>query len=137
MMTIDDRVGRTRGPWSCAVADPLPYGRPYGTLASSMNHFTDKSGYNAIGSQPGWCFRALKPPADHPVGAYFTTLTPQTPNLAVRLRIPREKLNFMFQFSDSGDLLPLEGGRGAYIYYSPSDYVVVESRQQFKGETGL
>lgn len=102
-----------------------------------MNHFTDKSGYNAIGSQPGWCFRALKPPADHPVGAYFTTLTPQTPNLAVRLRIPREKLNFMFQFSDSGDLLPLEGGRGAYIYYSPSDYVVVESRQQFKGETGL
>ena len=102
-----------------------------------MNHFTDKSGYNAISSQPDWCFKASKPPADHPVGAYFTTLAPQSPNLAVRLRIPREKLKFVFQFFDAGDLLPLEGGRGAYIFYSPSDYVVVESRQRFKGETGL
>jgi hypothetical protein len=102
-----------------------------------MNHFTNKMGYKAIESQTDWCFKASEPPAGHPTGAYFTTLSPQTPNLAVRLRIPREKLEFMFRFFDAGDLRPLPGGRGAYIFYSPSDYVVVEGRQVSKGVTGL
>ncbi len=102
-----------------------------------MNHFTNRAGFNAIGSQKDWLFRASQPPADHPRGAYFTTLAPQTPNLAVRLRIPREKLEFVFQFLDAGDLLPLEGGRGSYIFYSPTDYLVVEERQQYNGGTGL
>lgn len=102
-----------------------------------MNHFTNKTGYNAIGSQTSWCFKASEPPTDHPAGAYFTTLSPQAPNLAVRLRIPRDKLEFLFQFYDAGDLRPLPGGRGAYIFYSPLDYVVVEGRQEYKGATGL
>lgn len=126
-------------------------GRPSGTLLrvrpdsmvgrygrrDSMNHFTNRAGFNAISSQTDWCFKASQPPADHPKGAYFTTLTPQTPNLAVRLRIPREKLGFLFEFSDAGDLLPLDGGRGSYIFYSPTDYLVAEERQKYKGSTNL
>jgi hypothetical protein len=104
---------------------------------SSMNHFTNRAGFNAIGSQTDWSFRASQPPADHPKGAYFTTLAPQAPNLAVRLRIPREKLEFVFQFYDAGDLRPLDGGRGSYILYSPTDYLVAEGRQQHKGSTNL
>lgn len=106
-------------------------------LIDAMNHFTNKAGHDAIGSQPNWCFEARKPPGDHPVGAYFTTLDSKTPNLAVKLRIPREKLEFVFCFSDAGDLLRLPGGRGAYIFYSPEDYVVSEARQQYKGRTDL
>lgn len=102
-----------------------------------MNHFTNKTGFNAISSQTDWWFLASQPPADHPKGAYFTTLTPETPNLAVRLRIPREKLEFVFQFGGAGDLRPLDGGRGTYIFYSPMDYRVAEERQEHKGSTGL
>ena len=102
-----------------------------------MNHFTNRAGFNAIGSKPDWSFLASQPPADHPRGAYFTTLTPQTLNLAVRLRISREKLKFVFQFYDAGDLRPLDGGRGSYIFYSPTDYLVTEGRQQHKGSTDL
>ena len=102
-----------------------------------MNHFTDKPGYDAISSQPIWCFKASVPPGGHPEGAYFTTLAPGTPNLAMRLRIPRDKLAFLFQFADAGDLLPLRGGRGAYIFYSPNDYFVEPVRQQDRGRTQL
>ena len=102
-----------------------------------MNHFTDKPGYDTVSSQPVWCFRASQPPGRHPIGAYFTTLGPEAPNLAVRLRIPREKVAFVFQFVDAGDLAPLRGGRGAYIFYSPTDYIVVQERQRHRGGTGL
>jgi hypothetical protein len=102
-----------------------------------MNHFTDKAGYDAIGSQVDWCFKAGQPPGNHPKGAYFTTLSAGEPNLAVRLRIPRTKLALVFQFVDAGDLARLPGGRGEYIFHSPRDYVVEGERQQFKGETGL
>jgi hypothetical protein len=102
-----------------------------------MNHFTDKPGYDAISSQPVWCFKASLPPGGHPHGAYFTTLSCAAPNLATRLRIPREKLAFWFQFTDAGDLMPLRGGRGAYIFYSPADYLVSQERRQHQGRTGL
>jgi len=102
-----------------------------------MNHFTNKVGYDAIGSQASWCFKAFKPPAGHPTGAYFTTLAFDTPNVSVRLRIPREKLAFVFQFQDQGDLEPLSGGRGAYVFYSRSDYVVTQDRQEYKGAFAL
>jgi len=75
-----------------------------------MNHFTDKPGHDAISSQPDWCFKASRPPGGHPQGAYFTTLESTAPNLAMRLRIPREKLAFVFQFADAGDLAPLRAG---------------------------
>lgn len=96
-------------------------------------HYTDDGGYKAISSQRTWVFRASQPPGDHPFGAYFTTLGPDSINLAKRLRIPKDKLSFVFLFSDDLDLEPLAGGRGEYILYSPMDYAVEASRQLFHG----
>ena len=56
-------------------------------------------------------------------------------NLANRLRIPKVKLGYAFIFRDAGDLIPLRGGRGKYIVYSPDDYLVDETRQMAQGET--
>lgn len=102
-----------------------------------LYHYTDTSGYNAIRAEVTWRFLAQKPPGDHPIGAYFTNLHPDTPKLAKRLRIPRSKLAFEFSFADVGDLQPLDGGRGEYILYSPVDYEVPEDRQIESGSTGL
>jgi hypothetical protein len=99
-----------------------------------MNHFTDKLGFNAISVSPQWRFVASKPPGDHPFGAYFTTLEPGTMNLALRLRIPKEKTEYVFSFVDRGDLLPIRGGRGKYIFYSPVDYEVEQERQLYAGK---
>lgn len=99
-------------------------------------HYTDNDGHNAIGSQPVWVFKAAKPPGDHPFGAYFTTLPPDAAKLALRLRIPRTKLEFVFCFSDRSDLIPLRGGRGHFIFYSPEDYSVNEDRQVASGTSG-
>src|SRR4051812_14618382 len=98
-----------------------------------MNHYTDQAGYNAIRATVVWHFRAGKPPGDHPFGAYFTTLPRDTRNLAKRLRIPNGKVQYVFEFQDTGDLTPLSGGRGQYIYYSPTDYDVDKPRQQYHG----
>lgn len=98
-----------------------------------MNHFTDRDGYNAIRAVSPWHFRASQPPGDHPFGAYFTTLEPGTPNLAKRLLIPKRKIEYLFSFDDLGDLKPLRGGRGEFIFYSPQDYDVDEGRQRYCG----
>src|SRR5262245_64916979 len=98
-----------------------------------MNHYTDQAGYNAIRSQVVWLFRASQPPGNHPSGAYITTLVRGTPNLAQRLRIPRSKVQFVFEFTDVGDLTPLPGGRGQYVFYSPADYEVDPPRQLYAG----
>lgn len=100
-----------------------------------MNHFTDRKGYNAIVAAPTWRFRASTPPAGHPFGAYFTKLAPNTIHLAKKLRIPKDKLECMFSFVDLGDLLPIEGGRGKFIFYSPSDYSVTKDRQIYHGDS--
>ncbi len=94
-------------------------------------HYTDKTAFDAIRSQVVWHFVASQPPGVHPFGAYFTTLAlgRQTKNLAQRLRIPRNKVAFFFEFSDNGDLTPLPGGRGQFIFYSPTDYDVDQPRQ--------
>lgn len=102
-----------------------------------MFHYTDKGGYNAIVSQVTWRFIASQPPGKHPFGAYFTTLAPDTRNLANKLRIPKAKVAFFFAFADIGDLTPLPGNRGEYIFYSPDDYSVGRDRQEDHGETGL
>lgn len=71
---------------------------------SLLFHFTDRQGYNGIRAEVDWCFKASPPPPpDHPRGAYFTTLSPRTANLAKRLRIPREKLEYVFAFLDNAD----------------------------------
>ncbi len=74
-------------------------------------------------------FKAEKPPGDHPYGAYFTTLGPDTANLAPRLRIPKAKTEYAFCFSNGSDLLALPGDRGAYVFYSPVNYLVGRERQ--------
>ncbi|MBI1914462.1 MAG: hypothetical protein HYS12_06945 [Planctomycetes bacterium] len=100
-----------------------------------MYHFTDTKGYNGIRASCPWRFRASQPPGDHPVGAYFTTLPPGTPNLAKRLGIPKSKLEYVFAFTDAGDLTPLPGGRGEFIFYYPEDYPVEEARQIYHGKS--
>ena len=102
-----------------------------------MIHYTNSEGHKSIGSQVTWIFRAGQPPANHPFGAYFTDLPPDTNNLAYRLRVPKSKVEFMFQFKDIGDLKPLPGGRGAHIFYYPGDYAIHEGRQERHGETGI
>lgn len=102
-----------------------------------MFHYSNDKGYKAISSQPVWLFKALKPPGDHPKGAYFTTLAPGTKNLAKRLfvRGSADKVTFVFSFSGEDGLKPLDGGRGAFIFYSETDYPVERGRQGSHGPT--
>jgi hypothetical protein len=108
------------------------------TVPEELMHYTDRVGYNAIGSQPRWLFLAQSPPGDHPHGAYFTTLPPGFVS-AKRLGIPRKKLAFYFHFRTAGgtEIYPLPGGRGRYVFYALGDYEVPEERQIFKGESHL
>ena len=99
-------------------------------------HYTHKSGFNGIRSQPTWTFLASEPPCENPVGAYFTNLDKNTPLLARKLGISREKLEFIFSFADVGDLRPLRGDRGRFIFYSPDDYRVGPDRKIDSGTTG-
>jgi hypothetical protein len=101
----------------------------------SLFHYTDQVRYNAIRSQVVWHFVAGQPPGQHPFGAYFTTLGRSTKNLAQRLRIPRSKVAFFFEFTDVGDLTPLLGGRGRFIFFSHQDYDVDQPRQLNHGVT--
>jgi len=42
-------------------------------------HYTDTKGFKSISSQVDWLFHAIQPKAPHnPIGAYFTTLRPDT-----------------------------------------------------------
>ena len=96
-----------------------------------MYHYTNDRGYKAISTQVIWLFKALKPPGDHPKAAYFTTLAPGTPCLGKRLFIrgSAEKVAFVFCFNGGEDLTPLDGGRGAFIFYSTDDYPIEKPRQ--------
>jgi hypothetical protein len=113
-----------------------------------MFHYTNKEGYNgirrgaqrsdgAVGMEPAWRFHAQQPPTDHPVGAYFTILPEDTPLLAIKLRIPRQKLHYLFEFAENEGLRPLQGDRGNYIYYSTDDYIVPRNRQLRSGLTKI
>lgn len=109
-----------------------------GKVASRMFHYTNDSGYKGISSSPEWLFRAAQPPGDpkaHPFGAYFTDLPENEPMLARKLRIPKEKLRYVFAFVDAGDLHRLRGDRGRYIFYSRVDYAVNRERQLQSGPT--
>src|SRR5262245_44888594 len=110
---------------------------PAANTARTMNHYTDRISYNSIRSQLTWVFQASQPPGNHPKGTYFTTLDPQEPNLANKLRIPRSKLGCIFVFGGNDGLVPLPGGRGQYIFYTTDDYRVEKDRQTRCGETGL
>lgn len=104
----------------------------------SLFHYTDKIGWNAIRSQVAWVFKAGQPPPqENPFGAYFTDYDEGEPKLANKLRLPREKVAYLFAFCDNGDLLPYPGDRGKRIFYSPTDYSVAPERQIRCGATGL
>jgi hypothetical protein len=102
-----------------------------------MFHYTNKTGFNGVRSQLVWLFKAMKPPCEHPLGAYFTDLDDRTHNLANRLRIPKEKTEYLFQFVDAGDLKAIPGARGRHIFYSSLDYPVEPGRQVRHGPSGL
>ena len=99
----------------------------------SQHHYTDQAGYNGIRALIPWHFVASQPPGNHPFGAYFTTLPRGTKNLAQKLRIPKSKTQYVFEFTDLKDLIPLPGGRGHYIFFSPSDYDVEKPRHLYDG----
>jgi len=106
----------------------------------SMFHYTNADGHKSISSSPEWLFRAAQPPGDpeaHPFGAYFTDLPEDEPMLARKLRIPREKLHYVFAFFDAGDLHRIAGDRGRYIFYSRIDYKVGRERQLRSGMTNI
>lgn len=113
----------------------------HGVPASSVFHYTDKEGWNAIRSQPIWRFKASQAKAlDRPVGAYFTDIEPSEANrrtLYKRLRIPKTKQEYVFGFSGQAGLTRLFEGRGRdqRIYFSPVDYDVEEGRQSYEGQT--
>ena len=103
-------------------------------MPALMAHYTDRDGFNGIRSARVWKFIAAQPPtSEHSPGAYFTTLGRGTPLLAQRLRIPRRKIEYVFEFTDAGTLQSIDGGRGAYIFFSSVDYLVDEPRQQYAG----
>ena len=97
-----------------------------------MLHYTNNVGHKAISSQLIWCFMAAQPPGNHPFGTYFTTLRPCR-SLCARLRIPKQKTEYVFCFGDEDGLLRLDGGRGAYVWYSAQDHYVPELPQVYDG----
>jgi hypothetical protein len=96
-----------------------------------LYHYTDRAGYNGIRAGVDWRFKASQPtPRYHPSGAYFTPLGPGTSRAKLRMIfVPNRKREFVFVFEDVGDLIPLRGGRGEIVVYSPGDYLVARSRQ--------
>ena len=101
-----------------------------------MFHYTDNAGFKAISSQVAWTFKASVPRGPHPLGAYFTQLNPETPKLAKKLRMPQWKMEWLFEFDGTAGLVPIDEGkgRGAYIFFSPADYIVEPVRQRFRDQ---
>ncbi len=100
-------------------------------------HYTDKAGWNAIRSQKVWRFESSQPKdPDRPSGAYFTDIEPNEQNLRTlhkRIRVPKVKQQYVFWFLGIDGLTQLNGGRGRdkRIFFSPTDYDVVEERQKY------
>jgi hypothetical protein len=106
-----------------------------------MFHYTDKGGWNAIRSQVAWLFQASQPKdPDRPKGAYFTDIEPSAANLRVlykKIRVPREKQEYIFWFTGDEGLAQLNNGTGRdkRIFFSPIDYQVAKERQRYGDAT--
>ena len=106
-----------------------------------MFHYTDKDGWNAIRSQVNWLFKVSQPKdPDRPKGAYFTDIEPSPQNLRVlykKIRVPRDKQEYVFEFNGAEGLTQLNEGRGRdrRIFFSPIDYAVAGNRQKYEGST--
>jgi hypothetical protein len=100
-----------------------------------MFHYADGDGYKAVVSQVDWTFKRSQPPGDNECGVYFTALRPSDHRLSARTRIPKAQQEFVFAFRGDDGLERKRGGKGAYIFWTSKDYVVVESRQVYHGPT--
>jgi len=106
-----------------------------------MFHYTDKVGWNAIRSQVTWVFKTSQPKdPDRPKGAYFTDIEPSAVNLRVlykKIRVPREKQEYVFWFTGADGLTQLNNGTGRdkRIFFSPTDYEVANERQRYGNAT--
>jgi hypothetical protein len=106
-----------------------------------MFHYTDKAGWNAVRSRVVWLFKISQPKdPDRPKGAYFTDIEPSPENLRVlykKIRVPREKQDYVFQFSGADGLTQLSNGTGRdkRIFFSAVDYPVTKDRQEYEGAT--
>lgn len=104
-------------------------------------HYTDKTRWNAIRSQVVWLFNVSQPKdPDRPAGAYFTDLEPSAVNLRLlfkKIRVPRDKQEFVFIFTGTEGLRRLFNGTGRdkHIFFSPIDYLVPHERQVYDGLT--
>ncbi len=99
-----------------------------------LMHYTGGTAFKAIRSQKEWAFKASQPPGENPIGAYFTTLTPDAYHFSARLRIPKEKQEFVFAFIGQEGLRPKIGGKGDYIFWAPEDYIIRRDRQKYNGK---
>lgn len=106
-----------------------------------MFHYTDKDGWNAIRSPVDWLFKISQPrDPDRPKGAYFTDIEPSPESLRVlykKIRVPRSKQEYVFQFLGADGLTQLNEGRGRdrRIFFSPVDYAVARDRQEYEGSS--
>jgi hypothetical protein len=98
-------------------------------------HYTYSSGWNAIRSQPDWTFRATQPPGDRPFGVYFTTLRVDAPLFSKKTRIPVEKQEYVFAFVGTDGLDERDEGKRSFILISPTDYVVLGTRQRYAAKS--
>src|SRR2546423_10995701 len=101
-----------------------------------MNHYTNLKGFNGIRAVSPWCFKATRQRLrTKRRAAYFTTLLPSDPNFVRRVRLPKKKREYRFCFTDIGDLSPIPGPGGKYVFFSPGDYYVDTPRQLYSGAT--
>jgi hypothetical protein len=110
-------------------------------ILSNVFHYADKNGWNAIRAQSVWRFKASQPrDPERPRGAYFTDIEPTEANfrtLHKRIRVPKVKQEYVFWFLETAGLTQLNGGLGRdkRIFFSATDYDVLEDRQKFCGAT--
>jgi hypothetical protein len=124
-----------------AETERVPYWSKNEIIVSNIFHYTDKNGWNAIRSQVVWRFQANQPKdPGRPFGAYFTDIEPSQANLRTlhkRLRVPKMKQEYVFWFLETVGLEQLNGGRGRdrRIFFSRTDYDVIQERQKYDGTT--
>lgn len=89
-------------------------------------HFTNKKGYKSITSGKDITIKATKPPANNPVGAYFSKEGPtQLKNqAAAKLRISTKKTEYVIEAQIPKNILKEKGRKHHRIVYTPNNVTV-------------